>query len=441
MMMKITPLESWAGTRIGTGPGALGAEDLAMYQLMKLRETVKSASENSTFYRDNLKKYQPADISSYSEFADLPFTTEADIRDQGLKMLCVSRDEIHRVVTLDSSGTTGNPKRIYFTEDDQELTVDFFMHGMATFTAPGDRVMILLPCERPGSVGDLLAKALERLGASPVRYGIVKNIPDTLRVISGTGANIIAGIPVQVLALAVFHEQNPVQGIGIERILLTTDNVPCSVATELNRVFRSEIFNHYGMTEMGLGGGVDCCCHGGYHLREADLYFEIIDPDTGEPVKNGDTGEVVFTTLTRRGMPLIRYRTGDMSRFIPGNCPCGSTLRRLDYIRVRKSGVISINENCKLAISDLDEKLLSLHGILDYKVTVIKNPSGLIFKIKIFCLGNELPGEEINRTLRNIPSLSRALSAGLVKPEIESVQCGNEYIPGYAKRTITLRNF
>ena len=95
------------------------------------------------------------------------------------------------------------------------------------------------------------------------------------------------------------------------------------------------------MTEMGLGGGVECQARRGYHLREADLYFEIVHPQTGEPVTEGETGEIVFTTLTRQGMPLIRYRTGDLSRFIPGQCPCGTTLRTLEKVTRRLSGKVA----------------------------------------------------------------------------------------------------
>ena len=80
----------------------------------------------------------------------------------------------------------------------------------------------------------------------------------------------------------------------------------------------------------------------GYHLREADLYFELIQPETGEPVAEGEQGELVFTTLTRQGMPLIRYRTGDISRWIPGSCPCGTVLKTLDCVKDRLTGQVII---------------------------------------------------------------------------------------------------
>jgi phenylacetate-coenzyme A ligase PaaK-like adenylate-forming protein len=90
------------------------------------------------------------------------------------------------------------------------------------------------------------------------------------------------------------------------------------------------------MTEMGLGCAVSCEYQNGYHVREADLYLEIIDPDTGKTLPDGTWGEIVFTTLTRVGMPFIRYRTGDISRWKTESCRCGSKLKLLDYIQDRK---------------------------------------------------------------------------------------------------------
>lgn len=94
-------------------------------------------------------------------------------------------------------------------------------------------------------------------------------------------------------------------------------------------------FDHWGMTETGYGGAVECSGHQGCHIRELDLHIEIIDPVTTEPLSDGQWGEIVVTTLTRTGQVLIRYRTQDISRIIPGPCPCGSVIRRLDTIAGR----------------------------------------------------------------------------------------------------------
>jgi len=442
LIIKKTPLDSWINCRINSAADILRKKDLDEYQLKKIRETVTLAVEKSSFYRNHLKNFADRDINSPDDFAVFPFTSESDIRNYAMQMLCVSQDTISRVVTLDSSGTTGKPKRVYFTGEDQELTVDFFANGMSTLTVPGDRVMIILPSERPGSVGDLLASAVERIGAIPVRHGIVQNIPGTLQMIYEADANVIVGIPVQILALAKFYELKKEHGISIsiQRVLLSTDYVSKAVKSELERIFECEVFDHYGMTEMGLGGGIDCIDHGGYHLREADLYFEIVDPVYGKTVPEGEYGEVVFTTLTRDGMPMIRYRTGDISRFIKGDCPCGSALRRLDYIRCRKNSSIFLYGGNTLNLSDLDEKLLKIDGIVDYEVSYIKHNMVNRLVFKIITLNHIVNQSEVFNELSQIPYLTESIRNGILEIKIECTCYDADYIPKKGKRKIHAQN-
>jgi phenylacetate-CoA ligase len=142
------------------------------------------------------------------------------------------------------------------------------------------------------------------LGAHPIRHGVVRDVLETLDVMNQEHVNGLVGIPTQVLAPARFGE-----GLRLKSALLTTDHVPNAIVRAVEHAWGCLVYNHYGMTEMGLGGG-ECQARRGYHLREADMIFEIVNPATGEPVAEGETGEAVFTTLTRRGMPLIRSRTG-----------------------------------------------------------------------------------------------------------------------------------
>jgi phenylacetate-CoA ligase len=360
----ITPLDPWTARKADCPNRQLTRETLEAYQLKKLRETLHLVRLKSHFYQRHLDDV-PHYVSSLRDLIHFPFTTAQDICEQGLQFLCVSQDEIQRVVTLDTSGTTGNPKRLYFTKQDQELTIDFFHIGMSTFTQPGDKVLILLPCERVGSVGDLLAIALLRLGTQPIRHGVVRDISETLTVMDQEQVDGLVGIPTQVLALARYGA-----GLKLKSALLTTDHVPDAIARAVEHAWGCRVYNHYGMTEMGLGGGVECQARRGYHLREADMYFEIVNPMTGEPVAEGETGELVFTTLTRRGMPLVRYRTGDISRFIPGECPCGTALRTLERVRQRVSGYVAIGDQWQLTMADLDEALFSINSVLDFVVIV-----------------------------------------------------------------------
>jgi hypothetical protein len=150
---------------------------------------------------------------------------------------------------------------------------------------------------------------------------------------SGTYSDALtaAGTPKQVADLVTVKPRPS----SVKTVLLSADFVSDEVRTSIREAWGAEVFEHYGMTEMGLGCAVSCEYQNGYHVREADLYLEIIDPDTGKTVPDGDWGEIVFTSLTRVGMPFIRYRTGDISRWKTETCRCGSKLKLLDYIQDR----------------------------------------------------------------------------------------------------------
>ncbi|MCL5290185.1 MAG: DVU_1553 family AMP-dependent CoA ligase [Bacillota bacterium] len=368
--MEITPLHNWISGKIGVTANTLNREVLESYQLGKLRQTVELARSRSIFYRRAPAGPASFAVSSLADLQRLPFTTPEDIRQNPLHFLCVSQDQVNRVVTLQSSGTTGEPKRLYFTGEDQELTVDFFHIGMSTLVSPGDTVLILLPGEVPGSVGDLLVKGLQRMGVRGIPYGLVRDPAHTLQVMAEERVNSLVGIPTQVLSLARHRGEGEKQlPLPLKSVLLSTDYVPRAIVRELERAWGCRVYNHYGMTEMGLGGGVECQALAGYHLREADLYFEIIDPATGEPLPEGEEGEIVFTTLTRRGMPILRYRTGDKARFIPDPCPCGTLLKRMDRVKSRVTGSIQVAGGV-LTLAELDEALFPLDSLLNFSASI-----------------------------------------------------------------------
>lgn len=372
--MKKTSLESWIKKKIGkASTEELKLEALEIYQLQKLQETLDYAKKNSRFYSKQLENINIGKISSLKDISKLPFTTAEDIKQQGPLFACVSQDEINRIVTLQTSGTTSQPKRIFFTKEDQDLTVDFFHHGMANLVEPGDKALILMPGKRPGSVGDLLKIGLDRLGVESLIYGPVDHASKVLHIIAEENINSLVGLPQQVLVLAVYYKFYKKKiPISLKSILLSTDYVPKAVIDQLKDVWDCQVFEHYGMTEMGLGGGVACEAFEGYHVREADLYFEVVDPITRQPIAEGEYGEVVFTTLTRKGMPLIRYLTGDISRMLGKPCPCGSPLKRLDKVLYRKSECIELEKGKTLTINQLDELLFSIKGITNYSACITK---------------------------------------------------------------------
>ena len=367
----LTPLEPWIHSKIGLPPGTkLTRDALNNYQLERLRATVDHARNQSPFYRKHLEGIDGAGLDTLADIARLPFTTPADILADDLRFLCVSQGEIERVVTLRSSGTTNEAKRLHFTAQDLELTVDFFRHGMGAMVMPGERVLILMPGELPGSVGDLLTQGLARMEARGIVHGIVRDESAAIAEIIDKEIDCLVGLPVQLLGLARHADAATIPLGRIKSVLLSADYVPRTIVREIENAWGCPVFNHYGMTEMGLGGVVDCGARSGGHVREADLYFEIIDPATGHPVPDGERGEVVFTTLTRTGMPLIRYRTGDLSRFIPKPCRCGTVLKRLEWVKGRLAGQVRLGGKYLLSMADLDEVLFPLPGLLNFQVAV-----------------------------------------------------------------------
>ncbi|MEW6439550.1 MAG: DVU_1553 family AMP-dependent CoA ligase [bacterium] len=412
--MRRTPLEGWIRERIACGapPAGFGRQEISRYQEGKLREVVDRVVSHSPFYRERLAGFSADDLRTLADLERFPFTTAADLREQGPRMLCVSQDEIARVVTLQSSGTTAASKRIFFTESDLELTLDFFHHGMSTLVEAGQRVLVLMPGERPGSVGDLLVKALERMRVEGLVHGPVADPAGTISEIRRLGIDCLVGLPTQVLALA-RHPQAREAGMDrIRSVLLCSDYVPTAIVRELRRVWSCRVFSHYGMTEMGLGGGVDCDAGKGYHLREADLYFEIVDPATGLARPEGEHGEIVFTTLTRTGMPLVRYRTGDMSRFLPKPCPCGTVLKGLHCVRGRLEGGVTIGrQDLTIDMAALDEALFPVDGLLDFEAVVTRDGvrNVLTLTLRVAEDRTHTAAGEILPRLTAIPAIRRAI--------------------------------
>ncbi len=275
--------------------------------LTSLRRQIEYARSRSSFYAEHLRNISLPE--KLEDMASLPFTGPDCIRDHGKSMVCVSAGEVRRIVSLFSSGTSSSPKRVYFSEGDLQRTVDFFAEGMGWMCSPGEKVGILLPCEVPDGVGDLLARGLEKLGARPLRIGLVKNPSALADELMAQKPHVLVGMPWQLRLLSLaLPELNP------RTVLLSADYVPEAVYPFLEKQWGCRVLGHFGMTETCFGGAVECLLHRGMYLRRNELYAEIIDPHSGRLLPPGETGELVLTTLRREAMPLIRYRTGDYAR-------------------------------------------------------------------------------------------------------------------------------
>ncbi|MEI8216470.1 MAG: DVU_1553 family AMP-dependent CoA ligase [Eubacteriales bacterium] len=388
--MIITPMEKWINTKIQNGGCRLTEEKLEKYQIEAFRGILSYAKERSPFYKDLLNDFDSTKIESRDDLYKIPFTTSEDIRLQGSRMVCVAQGNIHRIVTLDTSGTTGEPKRIYFTKEDQELTIDFFRHGMSTFTYPGDKVLILLPGQTPGSIGDLLKIGLARMDVEGVIYGIVDDVDKVMDIIINQEITGIVGIPQQIFTLTKSEKSDAIRKSGkLKSVLLSTDYVSPSITSIIIKGWGCRVYEHYGMTEMGLGGGVFCEALNGYHMRDADMLFEIIDIQTGQPAKDGEYGEVVFTTLTRKGMPLIRYKTGDISRFLLDPCRCGTVLKTMDRIQSRIVSLMKLKNGQTISMPMLEDIIFSIKGILDFTAEIVMDCGRETLKIGVYAIGDK----------------------------------------------------
>jgi phenylacetate-coenzyme A ligase PaaK-like adenylate-forming protein len=160
----------------------------------------------------------------------------------------------------------------------------------------------------------------------------------------------------------------------------------------------------------------------GYHLREADLYFEIVDPKTGEPLPDGETGEIVFTTLHCKSMPLIRYRTGDLSRIMLEPCGCGTILKRLERVRDRVDGFVLLGRCGSISISALDEALFDIPGVLDFAATFAPGqPQRLEIGVYAPGIGSAEIDVAVRDALRTLPVICNACSRGEVVLSVISV--------------------
>ncbi len=433
--MERTPLEPWILDKIEMKKEKNISKEklreyIEKYQIKKLKENIDYVKKNSIFYKAYLKNIFPEEINSFKSFEKVPFTNPEHIKDNPLSFLCVSQRHISRIVSLNTSGTGGTSKRIYFTEEDQELTIDFFEKGMRGLVKEKDVVLILLPGDAPSSVGDLLKRGLSRINVEAYIYGIITDYYKVAQIIEEKNINCIVGIPIQVLNLK--RKYNNTFDKYIKKILLSTDYVPQTVIKELS--FKGcMVFTHYGMTEMGLGGGVECEALNGYHMREADLYFEVINPKTKEVVEDGAYGEIVCTTLTRKGMPLIRYRTGDIGRFIKEPCTCGTALKTMERVLGRFENTVSIFEDKYLSMKELDEALLEREEILNYKAYIDENREkecfSIIIQLQISKYMFENIKEDVYKKLCEISGINEALKRKkaelIIKHDEENIESKN----------------
>lgn len=344
--MKRTALEAWIQETESLP--RWNREALEALQLQRLNHLLARAKARGGIYRD-----YPAKLSSLEQLQALPFTTAEDL--SGGKLLLTSQSQVSRVISGATSGTTGPAKRVFYTQADLAHTVGFFAAGISEMLAPGDRCLIAFPFSGPFGLGDLIAKAVERLGGIPIPAGSRRSWGALSDLVRAARPAAYIGFPVTLLSLARYYGA----GFPIRKALVSGDACPPGVMDALEAQLDSRLYPHYGSRECGLGGAVTCPAFEGMHLRENHILAEIVD-EKGNVLPTGAYGELVITTIGMEAMPLIRYRTGDFTRFLPP-CPCGGITRRIDRVSRRAAG---------LSVEDLDSALFPIPGLLDYRASL-----------------------------------------------------------------------
>jgi len=359
----ISPVQPWVAERTGLKDN-LSLQTLRAWQLDKVRKTIDYARNNSAFYYKRLQEIDTLNIISVRDMEKIPFTYPEDISIDSKAFVCVPPREITRITSLSTSGSQGSPKRIYFSENDLERTMDFFACGMSTMVHSGQFTLIMMSSRTENSIADLLQRALKLIGVSSDIHGNVRDVTAALE--AAKGYDCLVGIPAEIMYLCRTDDS-----LRPESVLLSADYVPESVIKYIEGTWHCKVFTHYGMTETGFGGGVQCEAGAGYHLRDADLLIEIADSKTGMQLKDGEYGEVVLTTLQNEAMPLIRYRTGDIARILTEPCPCGGILPRLDKVKGRSANNIRLENGKSISIHDLDEIMFAIPGLMNYSAKLV----------------------------------------------------------------------
>lgn len=355
--------------------------------LVKLKAILKRVAESSPFYQKKFKEAN-VDIEKIGSLADLkllPFTYKEELRDAyplGLK--AVSEDEVIRIHS--SSGTTGKPVIIPYTRKDVDIWALMMMRCyMLAGLSSQDRIQIT-PGYGLWTAGIGFQLGAERLGAMAIPTG-PGNTEKQLEMLIDLKSTALASTSSYALLLAEEIQRRGLKDqiylrvgvIGSER---WSEKMRSRIETELG----IKTFDIYGLTEIyGPGIALDCSYHEGMHYWSDHLLFEIIDPITGEQLPDGTLGELVITTLTKEGAPLIRYRTRDLTRIIPGLCKCGCPFPRIDRILGRSDDRIKF-KGVNIYPGQIEDVIHKVPGVSsEYQILLTRSEGrdNMTFRVEI----------------------------------------------------------
>lgn len=400
-------------------------ERFQAFRLHKLRKTVALAYENSLFYKRlfDHEGIKPEDIQSFGDLKKIPFTEPSDLAARPYDFLCVSQGEIERIITFTSSGTIGPQKRVFFTTKDLDHITDFLAVGMNTATGKASTVQILLPDGPVMGQSDLLKRGVEKMGGTPVMSGLFAPSEEQVKAIRDNGSKVIFGETRLIYRISKEMEDTwDLAALGLDCVFVTTSYLPEAMRTYLEKAYDCRVSTHYGLSEMGLGLAVECPETGLYHFNELDTFGEVVDPETGKRVEPGQEGELVFTTLMREGMPLIRYRSHDLAALLEGPCACGSFLSSITHVKRRRESLVKLSGGETVYPSLFDDTLFRHPDVIDFNISLDRRGGRLVFDVEVKRDATAGP-EELVPLIRKaagtgaLDVAARVLPQGSLKPE------------------------
>lgn len=326
-----------------------------------IKDQLKKLSNIDCFYKKKLEGIDVAGIDCLEDFRKLPFTWKGDLRDAyPLGLMAVDESEIVRIHS--SSGTTGTPVIIPYTAKDVDDWAIMFKrcYEMAGITNM-DRIQIT-PGYGLWTAGIGFQNGAEKLGAMVVPMG-PGNTDKQLRMMMDMKSTVLCATSSYALLLA---EEIAKRGIGdkinLRKGVIGSERWGEKMRKRIADELGVQLYDIYGLTEVyGPGIAINCDYNAGMHYWDDYVYIEIVNPKTGEPVPDGELGEIVITTLKKQGAPLVRYRTHDLSRKIPGKCPCGCDFPRIDTIIGRTDDMIKV-KGVNIFPSQVDDLLKDIDG-------------------------------------------------------------------------------
>ena len=354
-------------------------DELLDLQLKGLKWTVNHAYNGSQYYKSKMAEagISPTDIRALDDIEKLPFTTSKDLQEgYPFPLLSVPFEQVVRIHA--SSGTTGKKKVLCYTQKDIRDWAHFFArcYEMAGLTLE-DRVQIAVGYG-VWTAGVGFQLGCEEFGAMAIPAG-PGNMDMQCQFLEDFQTTVVCSTASMGLLMAEEVNRRGIrEKINLKKIIFGSERSSDAMKRQVKDLLGVEhLFDIPGMTELyGPGTGLDCVHHSGIHYW-ADYYIiEILDPDTLQPVPEGEIGEMVVTTLAKEAVPLIRYRTRDLTRLIPGTCPCGSVLPRHDRILGRSDDMI-IFRAVNIYPGQVDHVLSGVNGIgSEYQIIVDRKEDG-----------------------------------------------------------------